>query len=92
MNARLTLARRRSQRALHPGYIRATAAKIQTPAEIYAYPACARRDAEQDDRALVAPAAPAVPEPAPSLGWLAPVYAVAALALWVVGANVTPGA
>ncbi|WP_368649010.1 hypothetical protein ABRY95_00015 [Castellaniella ginsengisoli] len=92
MNARLTLARRRSQRALHPGYIRATAAKIQTPAEIYAYPACARRDAEQDDRKLVVPAAPQAIEPAPSLGWLSAAYGIVIMALWFVGANVTPGA
>ncbi len=92
MHPRLTLARRRSRQALHPGYVRAAAAKPQTPAEIYIYPAAARRGAEQDGRALVAPAAPAVPEPAPSLGWLPAAYGIVIMALWFVGANVTPGA
>lgn len=91
MNPRLTLARRRSQRALHPGYVRATAAKIQTPAEIYAYPAAARRGAEQDDRKLVVPAAPPTLDPAPSLEWLPAAYGIVIMALWFVGANVTPG-
>lgn len=91
MHPRLTLARRRSRQALHPGYVRAAASKIDCPPEIYAYPAQARREAPNPWRLSKVPAAPAVPEPAPSLNWLAPVYAVAALALWFVGANVTPG-
>lgn len=92
MNPRLTLARRRSRQALHPGFVRAAATKIQTPAEIYAYPAAARRGAEQDDRKLVVPAAPPALDPAPSLRWLPAAYGIVIFALWVVGANVTPGA
>ncbi|WP_368647931.1 hypothetical protein [Castellaniella ginsengisoli] len=92
MHPRLTLARCRARQALYPGYVRAAASKFQAPAEIYIYPAAARRGAEQDDRALVAPAAPAVPEPAPSLNWLPAAYGIVIMALWFVGANVTPGA
>lgn len=91
MNPRLTLARRRSRQALHPGYVRAAATKIQTPAEIYAYPAAARRGAEQDDRKLVAPATPKAPESTPSLSWLPAAYGIVLMALWAVAANVTPG-
>ncbi|WP_368640607.1 hypothetical protein ABRZ04_05340 [Castellaniella ginsengisoli] len=89
MNPRLILARRRA--GLHPGYVRAAESKIQAPAEIYAYPAAARRGAEQDDRKLVVPAAPQPPEPTPSLDWLPAAYGIVLLALWAVGANVTPG-
>lgn len=89
INPRYLLARRR---ALHPGYTRAVQAKPKCPPEIYAYPAKARRGAKQDDRALVAPAAPQAPEPAPSMGWQRAACAVVLMALWFVGANVTPGA
>lgn len=88
MNARLTLARRR---ALHPGYIRAVESKLDTPAEIYAYPAAARREAAKQWRAPKVPVAPRAPEPAPSLRWLPAAYGVVLMALWLVGANVTPG-
>lgn len=90
MNARLTFARRRA--ALHPGFVRAVEAKIDCPPEIYAYPAKARREAALSWRQPKVPAAPQAPEPAPSSRWLAPAYAVILLALWVVGANITPGA
>lgn len=88
MNARLTLARRR---ALHPAYIRAVESKLDTPAEIYAYPAAARREAAKAWRAPKVPPTPSAPEPAPSLRWLPAAYGVVIMALWFVGANVTPG-
>ncbi|WP_269497771.1 hypothetical protein [Castellaniella sp. S9] len=89
MNPRLTLARRR---ALHPGYVRATAAKLDTPAEIYAYPAAARREAAKAWRAPKVPATPSAPEPVPSLRWLPAAYGVVLLAVWAAAANITPGA
>lgn len=92
MNPRLILARRRARHALHPSFVQATQAKPDIHAEIYAYPAAARRGAEQDDRKLVVPAAPPALEPAPSLEWLPAAYGIVIMALWFVGANVTPGA
>lgn len=89
MNPRLTLARRR--RALHPGYIQAVESKLDTPAEIYAYPAAARREAAKQWRAPKVPAAPQAPAPTPSLRWLPAGYAIVLLAVWAAAANITPG-
>ncbi len=88
-NPRLTLARRR---AIHPGYVRSTAAKPRLPAEVYAYPTAARREAAKQWRAPKMPPAPSAPEPTPSLSWLPAAYGIALMALWAVAANVTPGA
>lgn len=90
MNARLTLARRRA--GIHPGFVRAVESKPDLPAEIYAYPAQARREAPNPWRPSKVPAAPRAAKPMPSLDWLPVAYAVVLLALWAVGANVTPGA
>lgn len=88
MQTTLRCARRR---ALHPAYIRAVESKISAPAEIYAYPTAARREAAKAWRAPKVPPAPSAPEPAPSLRWLPAAYGVVIMALWLVGANITPG-
>ena len=91
MNARLTLARRRA--GIHPGYLRAVESKIAAPAEIYAYPAKARREASKQWRLLELPADPSTLEPAPKAvcGLLVAAYAALGVALWVVAATI-PGA
>ena len=91
MNARLVLARRRA--GLHPGFVRAVESKIQAPAEIYAYPAQARREAPNPWKPSKVPAAALAPEPAPRAvcGWLVAAYAALGVALWVVAATI-PGA
>lgn len=90
-NPRLALARRRA--GIHPGYVRAVESKIQTPAEIYAYPAKARIEAALKWRPLKVPAMPvsSTTTPALSIGWSRTAYAVVLLALWAVLANVNPG-
>lgn len=88
INPRFIQARRR---AVHPGYVRAVESKPDTPAEVYAYPAAARRAAAKQWRAPKVPPAPSAPEPTPSTRWLAPAYAIVLLAVWAAAANVTPG-
>ncbi|MGB6115675.1 MAG: hypothetical protein WBF97_11390 [Comamonas sp.] len=85
MNPRLILARRRA--GLHPGFVRAVESKISAPAEIYAYPAAARREAAQQWRIPKVPPAPQAPEPTPPLDLRTALYVVL-LALWFVAANV----
>lgn len=89
MNPHLTLARRRSSQALHPGYIRAVASKPTLPAEIYTYPAAARRDATV---VLHLPAAaPVIHERAAASTGLRVIGVVVLFAVWAAAANVTPG-
>ncbi len=91
MSPRLFLARRRA--GIHPGFVRAVESKPDLPAEIYAYPAAARREASKQWRLLELPADPSTLEPAPRAvcGWLVAAYAALGVALWVVAATI-PGA
>lgn len=88
MNARFILARRRA--GIHPGFVRAIESKPDLPAEIYAYPAKARREASKQWRLLELPADPSTLEPAPKAvcGLLVAAYAALGVALWVVAATV----
>jgi hypothetical protein len=91
MSPRLFLARRRA--GLHPGFVRAVESKPDLPAEIYAYPAQARREAPNPWKPSKVPAAPLAPEPAPRAvcGLLVAAYVALGVALWVVAATI-PGA
>jgi hypothetical protein len=76
---------------IHPGYIKAAQTKLAFPTEIYAYPAFMRAIGPRL-RPLTVPTPIELPTPAPSQTWRPVAFGIALFALWVVGANVTPGA